>query len=722
MDRRENRSNENCDTKGRSSSSSSSTSCPWPSPAPIVVVEGFLCATSEDAWSAFGNEMERGAADWRRSWHDEQQQQQQQQQQRVGRTSASQHVYSGLGAEHPYQRPIILAAVGPVSSIHDRACELFYGLVGGTVDYGAKHAAKHGHDRYGRTFRRGKLLDANTSVPSFPSSLCPPQAHFIGHSMGGITIYKMQQLLRQGFFDHVLWQRGMLIDGRPARNMILSITTISSPFRGTPLTHILGSEPVPYPLVRRFSIGDCLAKAVHLAAFLNRSGHDNNEIDTPQSWGGSAKSFWSSLMPALPDVFADAWHFSPLCHEQQQQQHPDTASEPCDTLSSKPARRPWTWRNGYGLPLLWQQLRRSDWAEGADCAPWDSTMCERHRLEECEDEWGIEPSKGDGALHNSSTRGTERTWYCCVGAFSTHRNYEDNRPQHTTAQISSPLDWTARWLGRYDFDGVDPAPAFWSRHKASLTAGDRESSCPPDDDDDGKSEPLHDSGYCSPRSDNCDAENVTIGANAALAELAPHETSTAARPMAKVASTDKPSSLLQSRLPLLGPMNEVEAWYANDGVVPLASQLHPRDCAPGQCTHTIWPCTAAANGARRSTLVESFFGAIVSPAVASMLGRRGSSTARSDLDVDDCEATSSHSNDATASTSCSLPGLTTASLPVPDHYHSYTLPDTTHASLCPIWTGSRRQVDFWRFVGAWLQSVEMAAEADGGVRVTAGGA
>ncbi|CAO1632090.1 unnamed protein product [Jaminaea pallidilutea] len=712
MEHREIRFEENCDIKGRSSpsspsSSSSSTSCLWPSPAPIVVVEGFLCATSEDAWSAFGNEMERGAADWRRSWHDEQQQQ------RVGRTSASQHMYSGLGAEHPYQRPIILAAVGPVSSIHDRACELFYGLVGGTVDYGAKHAAKHGHDRHGRTFHRGKLLDGTTSVPSFSSSLCPPQAHFIGHSMGGITIYKMQQLLRQGFFDHVLWQRGMLIDGRPARNMILSITTISSPFRGTPLTHVLGSEPVPYPLVRRFSIGDCLAKAVHLAAFLNRSGHDNSEIETPQSWGGSVKSFWSSLMPTLPDVFADAWHFSPSCREQQQQ--PGIASESRDFPSSQVARHPWTWRNGYGLPLLWQQLRRSDWAEGADCAPWDSTMCERHRLEECEDEWGIEPSKGDGALHNSITRGTERTWYCCVGAFSTQRNDEDDRPQHTTAQISSPIDWTARWLGRYDFDGVEPAPAFWSRHKASLTAASSKSVSPLDDTE---SVSLHDSGYCSPRSDDCDAAQ-----NGASADFALNGASTATKAMANVAPTDAPPSLLESRLPLLGPMTEVEAWYANDGVVPLASQLHPRDCTPGQCTHTIWPSTAAANEAQRSTLVESFFGAIVSPAVASMLGRRGDCSAGSDFEVDDdnkCEAASPHSKDATASTARSLPGKTAASLPKADHYHSYTLPDTTHASLCPIWTGSRRQVDFWRFVGAWLQSVEMAAEADGGVRVTAG--
>lgn len=38
-----------------------------------------------------------------------------------------------------------------VASLHDRACEIFYSLKGGTVDYGEEHAREHGHDRYGAT-------------------------------------------------------------------------------------------------------------------------------------------------------------------------------------------------------------------------------------------------------------------------------------------------------------------------------------------------------------------------------------------------------------------------------------------------------------------------------------------------------------------------------------------------------------------------------------------
>ena len=76
------------------------------------------------------------------------------------------------------------ATVGPVSSNWDRACELYAYLVGGTVDYGAAHAKKYGHERYGRTFEGiyKDVSDAN-------------KIHLIGHSMGGQTVRTLTQLL-----------------------------------------------------------------------------------------------------------------------------------------------------------------------------------------------------------------------------------------------------------------------------------------------------------------------------------------------------------------------------------------------------------------------------------------------------------------------------------------------------------------------------------------------
>jgi triacylglycerol lipase len=44
-----------------------------------------------------------------------------------------------------------------LSSVWDRACELYAQLVGGTVDYGAAHSAKYGHARYGKTYEKPML-------------------------------------------------------------------------------------------------------------------------------------------------------------------------------------------------------------------------------------------------------------------------------------------------------------------------------------------------------------------------------------------------------------------------------------------------------------------------------------------------------------------------------------------------------------------------------------
>lgn len=46
------------------------------------------------------------------------------------------------------------ASVGPVSSAWDNACELYAQLMGTRVDYGEAHSKAHGHERYGRTYKK----------------------------------------------------------------------------------------------------------------------------------------------------------------------------------------------------------------------------------------------------------------------------------------------------------------------------------------------------------------------------------------------------------------------------------------------------------------------------------------------------------------------------------------------------------------------------------------
>jgi len=56
------------------------------------------------------------------------------------------------GGAEAMDRKIFVPALGPLSSHHHRACELFAQLKGGTVDYGEAISRRLGHDRYGRTY------------------------------------------------------------------------------------------------------------------------------------------------------------------------------------------------------------------------------------------------------------------------------------------------------------------------------------------------------------------------------------------------------------------------------------------------------------------------------------------------------------------------------------------------------------------------------------------
>ncbi len=113
----------------------------------------------------------------------------------------------------------VTASVGPISSVHDRACELFWQLRGGRVDYGEEHAKRFGHRRYGRTYK--------AILPGWGEN---KPVHMIGHSMGGQTIRYLSELLAQDYFKQGTSER-----------WILSITTISTPHNGTTLATIVSN-------------------------------------------------------------------------------------------------------------------------------------------------------------------------------------------------------------------------------------------------------------------------------------------------------------------------------------------------------------------------------------------------------------------------------------------------------------------------------------------------
>jgi hypothetical protein len=126
--------------------------------------------------------------------------------------------------------------------MYDRACELYYTIKGGTVDYGEEHAKEHGHvcrlfsippsgwsklhvdflsqSRYGRTF----------DSPHYPSWSPEHPVHFVAHSLGGTTVTVMQALIAEGHFP----------DAHP--DMIASLSTVGAPFRGTSFPYLLGKS------------------------------------------------------------------------------------------------------------------------------------------------------------------------------------------------------------------------------------------------------------------------------------------------------------------------------------------------------------------------------------------------------------------------------------------------------------------------------------------------
>lgn len=133
---------------------------------------------------------------------------------------------------------VMETSVSAFGSNYDRAVELYYYIKGGRVDYGAAHAAKYGHERYGKTYA-GAYKDWKPGQ----------KIHLIGHSMGGQTIRYLEELLRHGSPEEVEYQKQHGGDISPLYkggqdNMISSITTIATPHNGTHAADLLGNEEI----------------------------------------------------------------------------------------------------------------------------------------------------------------------------------------------------------------------------------------------------------------------------------------------------------------------------------------------------------------------------------------------------------------------------------------------------------------------------------------------
>lgn len=230
---------------------------------------------------------------------------------------------------------------------------------------------------------------------------------------------------------------------------------------------------------------------------------------------------------------------------------------------------------------------------------------------------------------------------------------------------TAPLVLTSRLLGRFDFSVARPSELF-------------------------------------PGSSDHSAGNALLDASRRAATRRPHDDSGYNSPGPQQPLMPAFEEL-DEKLATAASEHEHEAWYANDGVVPLASQYHPGSCEQVSCLHSLHlpeqhlaPSLDVAFSAKSSAdsgaLWHTFSRA------ATLLSNRLRHA------VPDEE--SLFAAPASRATAPAPPAL-----PPPDRWEVFHLQDASHASLCPIWNGGARQRHFWRGMGCWLVDVDASAAA-----------
>ncbi|XP_011071131.1 uncharacterized protein LOC105156632 [Sesamum indicum] len=127
------------------------------------------------------------------------------------------------GAEKKDER-VLVPDLGSLTSIYDRARELFYYLKGGQVDYGEEHSRACGHSQFGRVYEKGHYPEWDEDHP----------IHFVGHSAGAQVVRVLQQMLADKAFKGY---------ENTSPNWVLSITSLSGAFNGTTRTYLDGIQP-----------------------------------------------------------------------------------------------------------------------------------------------------------------------------------------------------------------------------------------------------------------------------------------------------------------------------------------------------------------------------------------------------------------------------------------------------------------------------------------------
>ncbi|MGR9052021.1 MAG: lipase-like domain-containing protein [Gammaproteobacteria bacterium] len=176
---------------------------------------------------------------------------------------------------------------GPVSSFHDRACEVFAQISGTQVDYDGKeqqHTRQpdQNHNPEGKDYS-GKAIVQNWSEAN-PVIL-------VGHSAGAHSCLQLQQLLSEKFWDR---------PDRPcpsSANWVEAVICISGVINGSTLPYMLGCDKNTGKLTG--SVGEFIGRGVQILGGLNK-GFARNLFDWDlDQWIGSETQDLGDLIENL---------------------------------------------------------------------------------------------------------------------------------------------------------------------------------------------------------------------------------------------------------------------------------------------------------------------------------------------------------------------------------------------------------------------------------------
>ncbi|XP_031125738.1 uncharacterized protein LOC116028081 [Ipomoea triloba] len=131
---------------------------------------------------------------------------------------------SYFGGAEKKDGSILVPDLGSLTSIYDRARELFYYLKGGQVDYGEEHSKACGHAQFGRIYEKGHYTEWDEDHP----------IPFVGHSAGAQVVRVLQQMLAEKAFKGY---------ENTSEDWVSSLTSLSGALNGTTRAYLDGIQP-----------------------------------------------------------------------------------------------------------------------------------------------------------------------------------------------------------------------------------------------------------------------------------------------------------------------------------------------------------------------------------------------------------------------------------------------------------------------------------------------